>query len=152
MKVSELLDAKGRSVSTVDRHATVLEAVLMMNHQGIGSLVVVDDRVRPIGIVTERDVLRQITGAQQSAEFTRVDDIMSTPPVTVGAGVTVAEAMRVMTNRRVRHLPVVSNDRLVGLLSVGDVMKAITDDLEQDVRLLEDYVTGRPGYPFVSAS
>lgn len=142
--VSELLKHKDSQVVTIERSALASEAVRTMVRLHIGSLVILDGHPRPVGIVTERDVLRRVIDAGLTPETTRVDEIMSSPPITIPAHVTAVEAMRVMTDHRVRHLPVIDGETMVGLISIGDVMKCITECLEQDIEQLEEYITGAP--------
>jgi CBS domain-containing protein len=140
--VGDLLKQKGTAVLTVSRDSTVIEAVRLMNQEGVGSLVVTDDDQKPIGIISERDVLQKVVDPGLSAEVTKVDDAMLSPAVTVSPKLTAVEAMRMMTDRRIRHLPVVTDDKMVGIISIGDVMKTITESLEHDIEQLESYITG----------
>ena len=146
-RVGELLIRKGTTVLTVDRNSTVIEAVRLMNREGVGSLLVMDGDPRPIGIITERDVLRQVVDPGLSAELTPIEEIMSSPPITIASTATAVEAMRTMTDQRVRHLPVIDEGRMIGIISIGDVMKAITECLEQDIEQLESYITGSVSIP-----
>ena len=143
-RVSELLKHKESEVVSIASDAFVVEAVHTMMRLRIGSLVVMDGHPQPIGIVTERDVLRRVVDVGLPPETTRVADIMSSPPITIAAGTTAVEAMRVMTDHRVRHLPVIEENTMVGLISIGDVMKCISECLEQDIEQLEEYITGAP--------
>jgi CBS domain-containing protein len=143
-RVSELLKHKGSDIVSIQGDALVVDAVHTMMRLRIGSLVVMEGQLRPVGIITERDVLRRVVDMGLPPETTRVADIMSSPPITIAANTTAVEAMRVMTDHRVRHLPVIDENVMVGLISIGDVMKCITECLEQDIEQLEEYITGRP--------
>lgn len=139
--IRELLGKKGHVVHGVLPDTTVFEAVKAMNEHGIGAVLVMEKDL-PIGIFSERDVLRRILEPGRDARQTIVRDVMTTPLVTVTQRMTVADAMRLMTVRRLRHLPVVEDDRLVGLVSIGDLTKWVTRDLRDEVEQLESYING----------
>lgn len=140
--VSNVLAEKGRQVYTVRRGASVAEAVREMNEKGVGALLVLEDE-RPVGIFTERDVLRRIVDADKDPAFTRVGDVMTRRLVTITPETHVEEAMELMTQRRFRHLPVVDAGDLVGMLSIGDLMRWITLHQEDEIRLMTAYIVGR---------
>ena len=138
--VADIVSQKGREVHIVSPEASVREAVAMMAKHNIGALIVTEGG-RPIGMFSERDVLWRIVHEDRSPH-TQVRDVMSRDLITVRLGTRVSEAMRVMTVRRVRHLPVIDRDQLVGLVSIGDVTKWMTRDLEMQVGDLESYIHG----------
>ena len=142
--IANVLTGKGHQVHTISADATVYDAVVRMVERNVGSLLVLDgDRIA--GIVTERDYLRQIVVKGRTSKTTRVEEIMSSPIVYVGPGGTVEEAMAIMSDRRIRHLPVVDQGRLVGLVSIGDLVKQTAKDHKFHIQYLTDYICGK--YP-----
>lgn len=142
--IANVLAAKGNEVHTIAPDATVYEAVVRMVEKNVGSLLVLDgDKIA--GIVTERDYLRQIAVKGRTSKTTRVGEIMTTPLVYVGPGQTVEEAMAIMSDRRIRHLPVVDGGRLIGLVSIGDLVKRVASDQKFHIQYLTDYICGK--YP-----
>ena len=139
-----LLKNKGRTVHAVPPETTVLDAVRKMNQERIGALLVMngDDLV---GIFTERDVLTRIVDQGRDPGATRVAEVMTSKPVVVSAAATVNEAMAVVTEKRCRHLPVVDEGRLVGLVSAGDLTHWVTRGHEYHIQDLVNYITGK--YP-----
>jgi CBS domain-containing protein len=140
--VSSVLAEKGRQVYTVPKGSTVAEAVSEMNEKGVGALLVLDGR-KPVGIFTERDVLRRIVDPDKDPAMVRVGDVMTRQLVTISIDTRVAEAMSLMTERRFRHLPVLDGGEVVGMLSAGDQMRWITLNQENYIRQMTDYITGR---------
>ncbi len=140
--VSDILEAKGHDVLTVDASTTVLDAIKTMVGGNVGSLVVLDGDTL-LGIVTERDYLRRVTLEGRDERTTPVRDIMSAPFVYVGPDATIDECMAIMTERRLRHLPVLDDgDELVGIVSIGDVVKFQTREQGARIRLLTEYISG----------
>jgi signal-transduction protein with cAMP-binding, CBS, and nucleotidyltransferase domain len=139
-KVSEILGDKGREVLKIDAEASALDAVRQMVDANIGSLLVTDgDEVT--GIVTERDYLRRVAQEGPTDEDVTVRDIMSSPLVVVGPETEIDECMAVMTDRRIRHLPVVEDGDVVGIVSIGDVVKFKSKQQSFEIRYLTDYIT-----------
>ena len=140
MKVREILDAKGQSVVTIRSDATLSTAVHRLALERIGALVVSDDGVRVAGILSERDVVAGLArdGADLLAAGRRVADLMTRNVVTCGPDDTVKHLMAEMTRRRVRHLPVVVGDRLVGIVSIGDVVKSRLGEVELEATVLRE--------------
>jgi CBS domain-containing protein len=143
MRIADILEKKGTIVATIRGDATVAEGVAALARHGIGALVVSTDGERIDGILSERDIVRQLDREQKGLLDRSVRDIMSSPVLTVGPDVDVADAMATMTDKRVRHLPVVSEGKLAGVVSIGDVVKQTIEQLELDRRLLEEYITAR---------
>ncbi|MGE3077040.1 MAG: CBS domain-containing protein [Dehalococcoidia bacterium] len=139
--VSSVLAEKGRQVYTVERGATVAEAVREMNEKGVGALLVIDGR-KPVGIFTERDVLRRVVDADQDPALIRVAEVMTRQLVTITPETRLEEAMSVMTELRHRHLPVLDGGDVVGMVSIGDLMRWITLNQEQYIRQMQEYITG----------
>ncbi len=128
-------------VHGIPPNMSVADAVRRMNEAGIGSLLVMlEDEI--IGIFSERDVLVRVVDALRDPLSTSVDEVMSTRLVTIGPDALVAEGMRVMTEKRVRHLPVMHGRTLLGIVSLGDLTKAVVQDLEEEVVQLESYISG----------
>ena len=139
--VSDILEAKGREVLTIDGSATVLDAVEAMVRGNVGALVVTEQG-RLAGIVTERDYLRRVTLEGRDERTTPVREIASGPFVYVGPDATIDECMAIMTERRVRHLPVLSDDEeLVGIVSIGDVVKFQTQEQDVRIRFLTEFIS-----------
>ena len=140
MKVREILDAKGRGVVTIRPDATLSTAVHRLALERIGALVVSDDGVRVAGILSERDVVAGLArdGADLLAAGRRVADLMTRNVVTCGPDDTVKQLMAEMTRRRVRHLPVVEGGRLVGIVSIGDVVKSRLGEVELEATVLRE--------------
>ncbi|MBV9316249.1 MAG: CBS domain-containing protein [Gammaproteobacteria bacterium] len=139
MNVRQLLDRKGREVFSVSPAAAVLEAIRMMAERHVGALLVMQgDELT--GIVSERDYARKVILKGRSSADTPVRDIMSTPVLTVQPEATVEKCMQLMTDHRVRHLPVVEGRRVVGMVSIGDLVKAVMADQQQQIQQLESYI------------
>lgn len=141
--VAEILRSKGNShVHTVSPVATVLEAISLMAQYGIGALVVVASEGRVIGILSERDYARKVVLMERSSYSTEVRDIMTADVITITPADTNEHCMKLMTERRLRHLPVVENGLLVGMVSIGDLVKDIMSDQQSTIRQLESYIRG----------
>jgi CBS domain-containing protein len=139
-----LLRVKGRKVHTISPAATVYEAVDRMVRHNVGSLLVVEgDEIH--GIITERDYLREIVLKGRTSRETPVRDVMTTRVVCVAPADSIEGCMAVMTEKRIRHLPVLEDGRLTGLISIGDVVKRLSMDQKAEIRYLTDYITGK--YP-----
>lgn len=139
--LSQLLEAKGREVYSVAPGASVIEAIRQMAERHIGALVVLEEG-RLVGILSERDYARKVVLNGRSSTSTAVREIMSAPVVTVAPEKTVDDAMRLMTARRVRHLPVMRGDKVVGMVSIGDLVKAVIEDQRHTIEDLRSYIQG----------
>jgi CBS domain-containing protein len=139
-KVSEILGDKGRDVLKIDAEASALDAVKQMVEANVGSMLVTDGG-DVTGIVTERDYLRRVAHEGPANEDVTVRDIMSSPLVVVGPETEIDECMAVMTDRRIRHLPVVEDGEVVGIVSIGDVVKFKSKQLSFEIGYLTDYIT-----------
>lgn len=143
--VAEILKSKrDRKVYTITAEASVLEAIRLMAEAGIGALVVMDGE-QVAGIVTERDYSRKIILKDRSSSSTAVRDIMTGKVIYVQPGDSNEGCMALMTERRVRHLPVMDDGKLVGLVSIGDLVKDIIDEQEFIIDQLERYIAGVRG-------
>jgi CBS domain-containing protein len=138
--VEDLLHAKGAEVFSVEPDQSVFEALEVMAAREIGA-VVVSSAGRIEGILSERDYARQVILKGKASRDTRISEIMSTDLVTVEPGRSIEECMALMTDRRIRHLPVVSGEEMIGLISIGDVVKALLSEREHRIEQLETYIT-----------
>lgn len=139
--VKHLLDSKGRNIISIAESASVLDAIKIMAERSIGSLLVMDgDELK--GIVTERDYARKVIVKGRSSKSTQVGEIMTADVCTARIDQTVNDCMTIMTERRIRHLPVVENGKVVGLISIGDLVQAIIADQQQAIEHLEQYISG----------
>ena len=136
-----ILDRKGREVISIPADATVLDASRLMNESRIGALVVVDgDKVA--GIFTERDILNRVVACQADPAQTVVRDVMTYPVAVCSPETTPDECRCVMREKRIRHLPVVVDDKLVGIVSVGDLLEYAAEQQQQTIRYLYEYMHG----------
>ena len=136
--VRQLLDGKGRQVYSVGPQAPVLDAIRLMAEHRIGALLVMKGESLA-GIVSERDYALKVILRGRGAD-TPVRDIMSSPVLTVAPDATVQECMQLVTDRRVRHLPVVEAGRVAGMISIGDLVKAVIAEQQQQIEQLESYI------------
>ena len=139
--IGQLLTIKGRAVWTIAPDATVYEALTLMAEKEIGALVVVQAG-QVVGILSERDYARKVILKGKFSKDTLVKEIMSSPVIATRPEQTVAECMALMTDKRVRHLPVLEGDQLVGLVSIGDLVKSIISDQEFLIENLQAYIAG----------
>lgn len=144
VSVGTLLDRKGRRVFSIAPEASVYAAIEQMAERGIGALVVLDHE-RLAGVFSERDYTRKVILAGRSSRETEVGEIMSTDLVTVTPTDGVNHCLRVMTEHRVRHLPVVADGFVVGVLSIGDLVKQVIAEQEDTIDHLQSYIAG--AYP-----
>lgn len=139
--IRQLLDAKGHHVFSIAPDAPVLDALTRMADHEVGSLVVLEEG-RLVGIISERDYARNVALKAKSSQDTPVRDIMTTPVVYVRPDHSLEECMALMTEKRVRHLPVLDAEELVGLLSIGDLVKAVISEQKLVIEQLEHYIMG----------
>ena len=143
-RVADILAHKGHQVFTVQKSASAFDALCEMIERNVGSLMVLDgDAIA--GIFTEREYLRRVALAGRSPEATRVGEVMTECPVVLDPDRTTEECMAIMTKLRTRHLPVLAEGRLAGMVSIGDLVKHLSAEREVEVRYLTDYIVGR--YP-----
>ena len=145
MILQEILNAKGTTVYTIRPDATLQDVVYRLVHHKVGSLVVTADGERDgqvVGIITERDILRACASERGPLSSIPVSDVMSTRLLTGRPDGTIEDAMGLMTDNRIRHLPVVSRGKLSGIVSIGDVVKAQHDHLAMENRFMKDYIRG----------
>ncbi|MGA9333100.1 MAG: CBS domain-containing protein [Rudaea sp.] len=139
--VKHLLEGKGDAVHAIDPEKPVLDAIRMMAEKYVGALLVMSGN-ELLGIVSERDYARKVILLGRSSAQTAVREIMSSPVTTVAPGDSVNHCMKMMTDKRMRHLPVVENDRVIGVLSIGDLVKAVIDDQAEQLEHLQRYIAG----------
>lgn len=138
-RLAAILEEKGHDVYEIEADATVLDAVYLMVERNVGSLLV-SDAGEIAGIVTERDYLRRVALEGRTNEDTRVAEIMSSPLLVATPETTIDEAMALMTDRRIRHLPVVAAGRVVGLVSIGDLVKFRSRHQTFEIQYLTNYI------------
>lgn len=145
MKIEEILRSKGRNVVTITRERTVLEAVKILEENNIGGIVVMEGD-RPVGIVTERDVLRLTARSPGELGSITVSSVMVRELIVATPEDQLQEAMQVMTEEKIRHLPVMEGKRLVGIVSIGDLLNACRIVAEQENAHLREYIQGAVPY------
>jgi CBS domain-containing protein len=139
--VRDLLKEKGRDVVTIDRNTTVLDAAVKMNERRIGALMVLEGE-KIVGIFTERDVMNRVTATRRDPATVCVHEVMTSKIACCTLDTSLEECRTAMTNHKVRHLPVVEEGRLLGILSIGDLLARELKAQEETIRYLQDYVTG----------
>ena len=137
--LKQLLEAKGRDVYSIAPDALVFDALKLMADKGVGALIVMEGG-RIAGILSERDYARKVILHGKSSHDIQVRDIMTSKIITVHPGQTVEECMGLMTEKRIRHLPVTEGERLIGVLSIGDLVKEVIAEQQQTIKQLESYI------------
>lgn len=137
--VRDLLDRKGRALFTIEPEDPVLEAVRMMADHHVGALLVMRG-TELTGILSERDYARKVVLLGRSSAETPVWQIMTSPVLTVPLDKTLQNCMRIMTDRHIRHLPVVDGGQVIGMISIGDLVKAVIEEQQQTIEQLESYI------------
>ena len=140
-QVKHLLQGKGNAIYSIAPDAPVLDAIKHMAEHRIGALLVMRGE-ELVGVMSERDYARKVILQGRSSSQTAVSDIMSGSPLTVSPDTDVFDCMRLCTDRRIRHLPVVEDGKLVGVISIGDLVKAVIDAQAEQIEHLERYITG----------
>lgn len=139
--VEQILDAKGSDVWSITPDASVLEAIKLMAEKEVGALLVMTGE-KPVGIVSERDYARKVILKGRSSQKTPIQDIMTTHVVYVSPDQSIEECMALMTAKHIRHLPVMDGERLRGMLSIGDLVKAVIAEQKLVIKELERYISG----------
>ena len=141
--VAQVLKEKAfQTVYTIHPDATVLDAISLMAEKGIVAIVVTETNGQLAGILSERDYTRKIALMQRKSFDTTVSEIMTAKVLTVTQSATVEDCLELMTDKHLRHLPVVENDQLLGLISIGDLVKAAMDDQHKLIEQLQQYISG----------
>ena len=143
MKVSDILSAKGSEVATIRPESSISIAANLLKLKGIGALVVSEDDRKVAGILSERDIVRALVDHGEEIMQMRVSDLMTRTVKTCRAADGLTEIMAEMTRSRIRHLPVVDDEGLLGIISIGDVVKNRLDELQTEANVLRDYIVGR---------
>lgn len=139
--IRQILAEKGDTIWSVSPDDTVYDTIRLMATKGVGALIVMkDDQLH--GIISERDYARKVILEGRSSRDTQVGDICSSPAVTISPRASAEEGLALMTRKRIRHLPVVEGDELLGVVSIGDLVNAVIGDQQQLIEQLERYVTG----------
>lgn len=139
--VNQLLQDKGGAAWSVSPDTTVFDALNLMAEKNVGALLVLEGDTL-VGIFSERDYARKVILKGKSSKETPVKDIMTEEVLYVRPNQSIEECMALMTNKRIRHLPVLDGDKLVGIISIGDVVKAVISEQEFVIKQLENYITG----------
>ena len=139
--VSKILDRKGGMVLSVEIGETVFDAISLMAEVNIGAVLVQQDDTIA-GIFTERDYLQKVALKSLSSKDVKVGDVMSQPVITADPGDSIQQCMETMTTCHCRHLPVVENGKLLGIVSIGDLVKRLVDEKESEIEQLNQYITG----------
>ncbi len=142
MNVEAILRDKGRAVATIGPEQTIAAALAALRADNIGALVVSADGEHVDGIISERDIVRGLADRGDALLSLTVAEAMTRPAVTCGPADSVADLMAEMTNRRIRHLPVVDHGRLCGIVSIGDLVKSRLDEIEYEARSLRSFIAG----------
>lgn len=142
MNVHAILRNKGDSVVTIHPDATIDRAVSVLRRRGIGALVVSDNGESVVGILSERDIVDALARFGGDLLSVSVSEVMTSPVVTCEPGDSVAELMAEMTNRRIRHFPVLDDGRLIGIVSIGDLVKSRLDEIEYEAHSLRSFIAG----------
>lgn len=141
--VAHVLKDKGNpAIYSVKPNSTVLDAIKLMAEKGIGALVVTDEHNKVAGILSERDYTRKIVLMERTSKDTLVSEIMTAKVLTVTTTASVKECLKLMTDKHLRHLPVVENDELLGFISIGDLVKTAMDDQKKLIDQLQQYISG----------
>lgn len=144
--IREILNQKGNAVWSITPETTVLDAIKMMADKNVGALLVTKDN-RLVGVLSERDYTRNVVLKGRTSKDTTVREIISGRVVSVSADHTVQECMRLMTEHRIRHLPVVEGSKILGVISIGDLVNSIISAQNSAIEQLETYITGFPSPP-----
>ena len=139
--VQQLIDDKGHDIQSIHPDDSVFDAIQKMANANIGSLIVIEDD-RPVGIFTERDYARNVILKGKSSPTTKVREIMTTRVIFVQPEQTVEHCMAIMTDKHIRHLPVLRDEKLIGMISIGDLVKSIIADQKYTIEQLEQFIHG----------
>jgi len=140
--VASILRHKGHQVWSVSPDESVFHAIGLMADKGIGALVVIAGETL-VGIISERDYARKVVLQGKSSKDTQVRDIMTSPVISVGPNHTVDDCMRIVSTKRIRHLPVVQGEKVVGIVSIGDLVRSVIATQGETIKYLQEYIVGR---------
>ena len=139
--IGQLLESKGKDIWSIAPGESVYEALRIMSRKDVGAVLVID-KEKLVGIFSERDYARKVILMGRASDTTKVADIMTSEVLTTTPAATSDQCMQIMTNRRCRHLPVVDDDRVIGVVSIGDLVQAIIADQKAEIEQLEHYISG----------
>jgi CBS domain-containing protein len=139
-KVRNIIAAKGNVIFSVEPSTIVLKAIELMCEKNIGGLLIVENE-KLVGIFTERDYARKLILKGRSSKDTKIGDLMTPNPFTVSPDSSIEDCMKLMTDKHIRHLPVVEDNKLVGMISIGDVVKSVIEEQKNIIEHLESYIT-----------
>lgn len=139
--IRQVLQIKGHDFFAISPRATAYQALEIMAEKNVGALLAVEDG-RLVGVFSERDYARKVILKGKSSKGTTVGELMSCPPICAGPDLTLRDCMELMTNNHIRHLPVTDKGAIIGLVSIGDVVKMVISEQDTTIQLLENYVTG----------
>ena len=142
MKVKDILGHKPANVITISATQSLLDASKLLTEHNIGALIVVDKKDAPVGILSERDIVRKIASQGASALDMLIEDAMTRDIIIGFPGEELSDVSTTMTNKRIRHLPIMDNQALVGMISIGDIVKSQLDHAENEAHTLRQYITG----------
>lgn len=137
--IKQLLEKKGRTIWSIGPDDSVYNAIALMAEKGIGALIVIDNN-KPVGIVSERDYARKVVLKGRSSTATRIRDIMSSPVIYAGTDQTIEGCMALMTDKRIRHLPILEKGELFAVISIGDLVKTIIEEQRFVIEQLQSYI------------
>jgi CBS domain-containing protein len=140
-KVADLLRFKGREVWSIDPNSSVYDAMRLMAVKEVGALLVLDQS-KPVGMLSERDYARKVILKGRASDTTLVGEIMTSPIISAAPDYSIDDCMEIMTERRIRHLPVIESDELIGLISMGDLVQSIIAEQQDTINHLERYIIG----------
>ena len=140
--VAQVLEHKDAAVYTIAPNASVRSAIKLMAEKNIGALIVTNDKKQVVGIISERDYTHKVVLKDRSSLTTNVDQIMTSNVITVTRSMTIDECLKMMTDGHLRHLPVVENDQLLGMVAIGDLVKAAMEDQRVLIEQLQQYISG----------
>ncbi|WP_020401739.1 CBS domain-containing protein [Gracilimonas tropica] len=146
MLVKEILNQKGRDIFSVKPSETVYNAIAKMAEYNVGALLVMEDH-QLVGIISERDYRNKVILKGRTSKETQVKDIMTEKVIRVQSNDSVNLCMQLMTDKKIRHLPVIDNEQVVGVISIGDVVKTVIANQKTEINSLRDYIGGGGGYP-----
>jgi CBS domain-containing protein len=140
-KVKNILDTKGRAVFSVTPEVTVYSAIELMCQKDVGGLLICENE-KLVGIFTERDYARKLILKGKSSKETPIGELMTRNPIVVSPESTIEDCMKIMSSKNIRHLPVVEGDKLVAMISIGDVVRFIIEEQKSIIEQLEQYISG----------
>lgn len=138
--IKQIIAHKGSEVAHIDPQANVIDGIKLMSEMNIGSLLVIDNKGDVVGMLTEKDFSQNVVLKNRLCDVVSVAEVMSTPVIAITPSQSIEQSMAIMTEKRVRHLPVMENDELIGLVSIGDLVKALMDEQQFTIEQLEHYI------------